>query len=60
MYYVQEEANLDEEFESMSSHRCSMVKRYNLPTFFTPGKHIMELSDEKKPYQHHSPYQVSM
>ncbi len=29
---------MDEETDFLSSHRCSMVKRYNMPTFFTPDK----------------------
>jgi len=25
----------------MSAHRCSMIKRYNIETFFTPGKDMV-------------------
>lgn len=38
LYYYVDEGSLDEESESNASHRCSMVKRYNMPTFFTPDK----------------------
>ena len=38
LYYYMDEGSLDEESESFASHRCSMVKRYNLSTFFTPEK----------------------
>ncbi len=31
---------MDEETDFLSSHRCSMVKRYNMPTFFTPDKQV--------------------
>ena len=37
IYYNIDEG-IDEESANTASHRCSMVKRYNLPTFFTPDK----------------------
>jgi hypothetical protein len=37
MYNV-DDGSMDEETDFQSSHRCSMVKRYNMPTFFTPDK----------------------
>jgi hypothetical protein len=37
MYNV-EDGSMDEENEFLTSHRASMVKRYNMPTFFTPDK----------------------
>lgn len=36
--YNIEDGSVDEETDFMSSHRCSMVKRYYMPTFFTPDK----------------------
>ena len=36
--YNVDDASMDEETDFMSSHRCSMVRRYNMPTFFTPDK----------------------
>src|SRR5438132_13014951 len=38
LYYYVDEGSLDEDSVSQASHRCSMVKRYNIPTFFTPDK----------------------
>ena len=38
MYYYVDEGSMEEESEVQASHRCSMVKRYNMPTFFTPDK----------------------
>jgi len=37
MYNI-EDGSMDEETDFLSSHRCSMVKRYHMPTFFTPDK----------------------
>ena len=37
MYNV-DDGSVDEEADFLSSHRCSMVKRYYMPTFFTPDK----------------------
>lgn len=42
-YYI-DEGSLDEESTNSASHRCSMVKRYNMPTFFTPDKSKHALS----------------
>lgn len=39
-----EDGSLDEETDFLSSHRCSMVKRYHMPTFFTPDKSAKTLS----------------
>jgi hypothetical protein len=39
MYNV-DDGSMDEETDFLSSHRCSMVKRYNMPTFFTPDKQV--------------------
>lgn len=36
--YNIEDGSIDEETDFLSSHRCSMVKRYHMPTFFTPDK----------------------
>ena len=38
LYYFLDDASMDEEPDFSSSHRCSMVRRYHLPTFFTPEK----------------------
>jgi hypothetical protein len=40
--YNIEEGSIDEESDHLASHRCSMVKRYHMPTFFTPGKAGMQ------------------
>jgi hypothetical protein len=37
MYNV-DDGSMDEDTDFLSSHRCSMVKRYYMPTFFTPDK----------------------
>ncbi len=37
MYNI-DDGSVDEESDFLSSHRCSMVKRYNMPTFFSPDK----------------------
>ena len=39
-----EDGSMDEETDFLSSHRCSMVKRYHMPTFFTPDKSSKTLS----------------
>jgi len=33
-----DEAIFEEANENIASHRCSQVKKYNMPTFFTPDK----------------------
>lgn len=38
IYYYVDEGSMEEDSEVAASHRCSMVKRYNMPTFFTPDK----------------------
>lgn len=38
IYYNIDDGSMDEEIGNSASHRCSMVKRYNMPTFFTPDK----------------------
>jgi hypothetical protein len=38
LIYNIDDGNMDEETDFLSSHRCSMVKRYHMPTFFTPDK----------------------
>ena len=38
LLYNIDEGSMDEETANSASHRCSMVKRYNMPTFFTPDK----------------------
>jgi hypothetical protein len=38
LYYYQDEGSLEEENENSVSHRFSMIRRYNMPTFFTPDK----------------------
>jgi len=49
MFYNVDEASMDEDPEAAhASHRCSQVKRYNLPTFFTPDKRISISSKQEQ------------
>lgn len=50
LYYYVDEGSLDEESESNASHRCSMVKRYNMPTFFTPDKSAVTTASFQNSY----------
>jgi hypothetical protein len=38
LLYNLDDASMDEETDFATSHRFSIVKRYNIPTFFTPDK----------------------
>lgn len=54
--------NIDEELDgkntatNMSVHRCSMIKKYNIETFFTPAKmsHRRAITTESQPVSRRS------
>lgn len=59
-----DDASIDEETDFANSHRFSIVKRYNIPTFFTPDKNTISqriqhnqqvLSGIKQPAYSNSP-----
>lgn len=58
MYNI-EDGSMDEETDFLQSHRCSMVKRYHMPTFFTPDKNTLSNRMLKTPLSNTSPM-VSM
>ena len=49
LYYFIDDGSMDEEPDFSASHRCSMVKRYHIPTFFTPEKLVMQAVERPSP-----------